>query len=327
MNIQEYTRSILEVTDKCTECGNPTKYNTKLRGFQKYCSIKCSAISEETKKKRKETSMERFGVENSSQIPENRERAKQTCVEKYGIENVLNLPHNRQLTTKIIRETKQELLEKREKTNLERYGVTCTLNSSESIKKKKKTWKEHYGVCHPSQSPEVRLKTINTCMERYGVTSPLKSDIIQDRMISTCVHRYGVSNPSQYPEFSRKALGSLFRTKPYTLPSGRIVKLLGYEPQFLDYVFDNKIFSEDEIEYSPARVEYIGFDNKKHYYFPDFYISKINLLIEIKSKWTETQDKNLLLKERACIRNGFNYIRITNNNFDRFCDYVTKSTA
>lgn len=56
------------------------------------------------------------------------------------------------------------------------------------------------------------------------------------------------------------------------------------------------------------RTEYTGTDNKTHYYFPDIFIPKDNLIIEVKSIWTFNQDnKTVLLKEKACLNAGFNY--------------------
>ena len=49
-------------------------------------------------------------------------------------------------------------------------------------------------------------------------------------------------------------------------------------------------------------------NNKKHYYFPDFYIKSINKIIEVKSEWTYTQDKERIrLKSQACIDKGYGF--------------------
>jgi len=61
------------------------------------------------------------------------------------------------------------------------------------------------------------------------------------------------------------------------------------------------------------------------YYFPDFYIPKLNLIIEIKSWYTEKLDKNVSLKEQACKNQGYNYIRILDNNFENFNNYLKEN--
>lgn len=322
ISIKNYIKTILKMPYTCKMCGKETTYNTKNRSFNKYCSAKCAGMSPETKIKRENTCMKKFGVRNASLSEEKTKKYKKTCLKKYGVENVFNIPEIRALTTKIVSENKKELLEKREKTNLEKYGVTCTLNTQKSIEKKKKTWKHNYGTDHPLQSENIKEKIKQTCLKKYGVASPLQSKDIYNKVIQTNIEKYGVSNPTQNSEILHKTLGSLFRRKPYTLPSGRIVHLLGYEPYFLDFVFNNKLLDENDINYSPDRIEYIGYDNQKHYYFPDFYIPKMNLIIEIKSKWTVKQDKNIILKEQACKDGGFNYIQIINNDFNKFIEYI-----
>jgi len=62
--------------------------------------------------------------------------------------------------------------------------------------------------------------------------------------------------------------------------------------------------------------------NKSHLYYPDFYIPKYNLIIEIKSSWTIITDKNMILKEYATIQNGFRYLRIIDNDFEVFKNYL-----
>ena len=96
---------------------------------------------------------------------------------------------------------------------------------------------------------------------------------------------------------------------------------MGYESQFLDYIFQNNILKEDEIDYSPKGIKYHHADGTEHYYFPDFYIPKWNLIVEIKSDWTEQLDKNVYLKENETIKQGFNYIRILNILPSRLLDF------
>lgn len=60
-------------------------------------------------------------------------------------------------------------------------------------------------------------------------------------------------------------------------------------------------------------------DEKHLIYFPDFYIEKQNLLIEIKSLYWYNKHKNRnILKESKCKELGFKYILIMNKNYDEF---------
>jgi hypothetical protein len=141
-------------------------------------------------------------------------------------------------------------------------------------------------------------------------------------------HNVIVKSSFDYPyktEWMVKKEKSAFTHKPYTLPSGRIRKLQGYEPQFLDYVFRNNIYKEEDFDFSTRRIPYI-FENKEHYYFPDFYIPKDNLIIEIKSDYIlkrQGKDKNLA-KISATERLGYTHLLVMDNNFESFASKISK---
>jgi len=63
-------------------------------------------------------------------------------------------------------------------------------------------------------------------------------------------------------------------------------------------------------------VEVHGKDRK---YFPDFYFSSLNLIIEIKSTYIYNlqKEKNDLKKE-SVLNNNYNYILILDKNYDEF---------
>lgn len=56
------------------------------------------------------------------------------------------------------------------------------------------------------------------------------------------------------------------------------------------------------------RIKYTGIDGKNHRYYPDIFIPKENLIIEVKSDFTfrYNQETNLL-KEAATKNAGYNY--------------------
>lgn len=61
------------------------------------------------------------------------------------------------------------VVNKRKKTNIERYGCENVFGSDEIKAKIIKTNLERYGVPYTQQCESVRQKTRNTCLERYGV--------------------------------------------------------------------------------------------------------------------------------------------------------------
>lgn len=112
--------------------------------------------------------------------------------------------------------------------------------------------------------------------------------------------------------------------KKYILPSEKIIFIQGYEPQFLDFIFSNKIFKENEICFSHRVIPYIDEKGINRRYIPDFYIPKYNLIIEIKSSWIlKIQNEyKVKCKEKGTKSAGYNFYMIINNNFKEFINHI-----
>ena len=175
-----------------------------------------------------------------------------------------------------------------------------------------------YGVDHFAKSKDVREKIKNTLNMNYGVTVPFNSFEIRQHCMNTMQSRYGVSYAMQNPESQLLNQQKCYKAKSYKLTSGRIIYIRGYEPQFLNYIFNNNLLNEDDIDYSPKTIKYINRVGTVSYYYPDFFIPKFNLIVEIKSKYTIKLDKNIEQKRKACEDKGFKYIRIVDNDFSEF---------
>jgi hypothetical protein len=114
-----------------------------------------------------------------------------------------------------------------------------------------------------------------------------------------------------------------FKAKKYKLPSGKIIYKQGYEPFFMDYVFQNNLLKEEEIDYRPKAIRYVDKEGKSRNYMPDFYIPKYNLIVEIKSTYVlETYDKFFPYKKQATLDKGFKYILCLDNIYDEFADFI-----
>lgn len=101
-----------------------------------------------------------------------------------------------------------------------------------------------------------------------------------------------------------------YKTKDYILPSGKVVKIQGYENKALDILI--KDFDEHDIILSNI-YNYTGallyiYNNKTHKYYPDIYIKSLNKIIEVKSNYTYNLDKEKnLLKRECCINAGLDF--------------------
>lgn len=292
----------------CLICKNITKFDKHLYRYRTTCSHKCANVI--STEKRQETNLKKYGSISPFGSKDIQLKTKNTVLKRYGCENIFQDSNIKDII-KI--------------TNLKKYGVENPSCNKEIHQKKIDTCLKHYGVENYLSTDECKERIKLTNLERYGFTCALQSATIKEKAKKTCIDRYGVDNPTKNRDILEKACK--IQSKPYTLPSGKIIHKMGYEPQFLNYVFQNNILKENEIIYHPKGIKYIGFDNKEHYYFPDFYIPKWNLIVEVKSTWTLEKDKETYLKEEFTIKNNFKYIRIINIeteklNFDAFNNLI-----
>jgi predicted DNA-binding protein YlxM (UPF0122 family) len=91
----------------------------------------------------------------------------------------------------------QKVLNKRNATNLKKYGSSNFVQTQLFKDKSKKTFKEKYGTEHSSQNDEVKQKTIKTNLEKYGVSSVLQSEEIKQKIEQTNLKKYGYKNVLQ----------------------------------------------------------------------------------------------------------------------------------
>lgn len=89
-------------------------------------------------------------------------------------------------------------------TNLERYGVKCSLLSEEIKIKGKNTTMKKYGVEFASQSETIKENIKNNNMKKYGVEHVLQISELRKQIIKTNLEKYGVENPQQNNKIKEK---------------------------------------------------------------------------------------------------------------------------
>ena len=123
------------------------------------------------------------------------------------------------------------------------------------------------------------------------------------------MNKYGVEFAVQHPEFAEKACTNGFLMKEYTLPSGKIIKVQGYEPFALRDIINDEKINEDDIITGCKNVPTIWYDDlegNKHRHFVDIFIEIQNRCIEVKSTWT-VKKENVLQKQKAAKELGYKY--------------------
>ena len=196
-------------------------------------------------------------------------------------------------------------LEKYKATCFKKYGVENPFQSEYVKDKSKSTWLEKYGVEHPSKSKEIKLKKVNTCLEIYGVEYQFQSEDVKDKSKSTWLKKYVFENPCQNSDIFEKRLKASYSKKNYTLPSGKIVLVQGYEPYALDELI--KLTNEDDIKVGAANVPEIWYNDeigKKHRYYVDVFILSQNKCIEVKGINLMKLDKNIIFIKQKAVKDA-----------------------
>jgi hypothetical protein len=173
------------------------------------------------------------------------------------------------------------------------------------VEKRKKTNLEKYGVEHAPQSQEVLNKMYETNIEKYGYKTvladpyhtqktseyvSLHKDEINEKRKATNLEKYGVEHYLQTDEFinrrSEKWLSvygttNMFdATHPKTKRYKDIIYQSSYEKYFLELCEINNIL---QFVSRPDSIMYT-FNGKSYRYYPDYKL--FDVIIEIKSKYT-----------------------------------------
>jgi hypothetical protein len=264
-----------------------------LRSFIQYkkssICIKCIEI------KRKATNIERYGRENCFQNEEIKDKIKATNIERYGCENPMQ---------------NEDVKAKTKETWKINYGKEHPMQSKEIQDKSKASNMGKYGVDYYVQSEEFKTKYKETCLEKYGVENYVQSEEYKIKSKTTCLEKYGVEHPMQNPGIFDNLIKKLYKRKEYIFPSGKVVSLQGYEPYYMDKMLE--LYDETEILTDaidmPEFWYYMHNSSVPRIYYPDFYIPKDNLVVEIKSTWTFSIDISKNMQK-------FKTVKYSNFNF------------
>ena len=280
--------SIISFICNCGE--HTTKKFVYFKRSGAYCK-KC--IEKNRRTKITETNMIKYGCAVATQNKKVIEKIKKTCLDKYGVENPA------QHTT---------VRDKMKETMLQTYGVEHPLQKEGFRDKFKETLKERYGVTVPYHSKIIRDRGAEKCKQIYGVENPFQNEQVKEKIIQTNLAKYGVEHPSQNNEIMLKAQANAKKYKKYTMPSGEIRNVQGYEPYALTELL--KVYSEEQIKTDRKdipRIKYLC-GNKERYYFPDMYIPDDKIIVEVKSVWTyKCKNDNIILKKEATEKLGYLY--------------------
>ncbi len=284
--LQEWRRTGVICEKYCRVCGKLLVDVNKT-----FCSTSCSNKDSNTIEKIKNTWYSK------SELEKNKKQIKRanTNMAKYGV------PIASMLET---------VWRKGQDTAINNYGM-LPIKDSTVLEKRKNTFLLNWGGIGYA-SVELFNKSKATNKRRYDVEHYSQTDMWNDKVINTCISRYGHNWISQVPEINIQQQSGGYSWHNFVFPSGRTVRVQGYEPQVLAELVD--IYDESDIVTDNAEINnLIGFttytyEGRERKYYPDIYIKSEKLVIEVKSSWTYNNElsKNLL-KRQAILDKGYNF--------------------
>lgn len=147
----------LSAAPSCKECGNATTFISFNKGYTMFCSSSCVSKHKDIKDQKQQTLTSNFGILGfKSEKIQNKK--KETCIERYGVDN-------RRKNPEYINTLKQKFLIK--------YGISNPANTSSANAKRKATNIIRYGYENPCSNPIVIDKIKSTNIEKYGVSTAL----------------------------------------------------------------------------------------------------------------------------------------------------------
>ena len=185
---------------------------------EKYGSRK--ELNSKSLRKRKETCLEKYGVDNVSKkadvvskirgslekhykMPSKEDfyeyyclqgHSLSECAEKFGI----HLSTATKLSKKFgIKKNVDEVSDCRKKTCLRKYGTDSCLKNEEIHAKAAATVREKYGVDNVFASDEIKKKIKDTNLVKYGVEFPMKNEEFREKMKKKMNEKHGVEYAGQ----------------------------------------------------------------------------------------------------------------------------------
>ena len=204
--------------------------------------------------------------------------------------------------------TQENMITKCKETNINNTGYDNPMKNQEIREKAISKLIETHN--NPEKSKEIKNKTKNANLKNNGVEYPQQSYTIKLKTIKTNNRKFGVDYPAQNTEIMEKQSKNAYKLKDYTLPSGNILKIQGYENYALDDILKEGILEEEIINgcNNVPEIWYTDENNKKHRHYVDIFIPSQNRCIEVKSTWTAEKKKDcIFLKQQAGKELGYNY--------------------
>ena len=169
------------------------------------------------------TILDKYSITKPKEL--NIKKRKETSLKKYGVD---------------IPAKSDVIKERNKKKNLEKYGTEYFFQSDEFKRKAKETWKNNLGVDNPFKSEDVREKIKETNLRKYGTEYVLSSNDIRKKIKETNIKKYGVDHVSKSKVVMDKIVKSQINTNWNTSLSFNIAELSTAE-KFYNFLINKKL--------------------------------------------------------------------------------------
>lgn len=252
------------------------------------------------------TIKQKYGFGNISQTEYWKNKVKDTNIKKYGVEwntqSIKLLEARKQSWV----DNKEKQIERRKATNIKKYGTAHALQN-ESVKEKLKKSLRESRIFRFDRVANIKLTNLN----KYGKEWYTETDAFKNKAKITLLNNYDVTHNSKLSSVLDKRWNNT--CKKYTMPSGKIIHIQGYEDKCITELLSLG-YDECDIVTGNANIEelvgkflYIGADSKSHRYYPDIYIKSENKIIEVKSKYTLSKDTEINSKKKSVLERDMEY--------------------
>lgn len=275
------------------------RYSRLREKLKKDPNIIFNPSKEETQQKFKNTCLQRWGVENPSQLEEIKSKKEETCLKNHGVKYGILAP---------------EIKEKTEQTNLQKYGHINAGASSQAKQKREKTIKEKWGVENIFSLQEFQEKAFESKVKKGSIKlfdGKLAKEWAQDPQ-----------NASRTTIYKAKKIGiEPWETEPYRSNlEMKIKKFLKEELRYNEINFGDAAQNSTDFLHGKKLPEHKG--RRSAYHNPDFLFPKLKLIIEADGEhWHQDKEKDKKRNEEY-IKNGYDLLIFTGKQIDKHFEGV-----
>lgn len=162
---------------------------------------------------------------------------------------------------------------------------------------------------NPFNDPKMQAKIQQTNIAKYGFPNPFQVQQFKDKSKETIRQKYNCDNVMQNGTIFSRQMSASYRKKEYTLPSGKIAMIMGYEDKCIELLLED--YDEDELvldDENKAEIWYVSptKDGRKSRYYPDICIPSKKIMIEVKCVFTLKRElEQNIAKFETTARSGY----------------------